>query len=140
MNTRTYWRAALPAYLKISFLYFVMASAGPLAIAFLAMLWTGISTGLWTIDRVGVRLGLTFGGFFFVLALLTAIGADIWRNWGVQERTVAWSPELFLRNLIYFGALFFFVATFLSYHQGAWLSVLFFAFSIGSLITAKKCF
>jgi hypothetical protein len=44
------------------------------------------------------------------------------------------------KTFLYLGALFFFVAAFLAYHQGVWLSVFFIAFAIGSAITAKKCF
>jgi len=38
------------------------------------------------------------------------------------------------------GALFFFVAAFLAYHQGVWISVEFVCFSVGSAITATLCF
>jgi hypothetical protein len=44
------------------------------------------------------------------------------------------------KTFLYLGALFFFVAAFLAYHQGVWLSVFFIGFAIGSAITAKKYF
>jgi len=83
---------------------------------------------------------LIFGGFFFFLALATAIGDDIQRNWKARERTLAWHPQLMWKVFLYLETVFFFVATFLAYNQGAWLSVLFLGFAIGSAITAKKCF
>ena len=140
MKAEGHWRTALPTYLKLSFTYAVVLSIAPLALALLASLWTRVSTGHWPINRAGIALAFIFGGFFFLLALVTAVGEDIRRNRTAQEPTVVWNPQLMWRNFIYLGAVGFFVAAFLAYHQGAWLSVFFLAFSIGSLITAKKCF
>jgi hypothetical protein len=92
------------------------------------------------VNRISLEFALTFGGFFFVLPFLTAVGDDIHRNWDAQERTVAWNPLLMWKTLLYLGALFFFVAAFLAYHQGAWLSLLFIAFAVGSALAARKCF
>lgn len=44
------------------------------------------------------------------------------------------------KAFLYPGTLFFFIAAFLAFHQGASLSVLFIAFGIGSAIAAKRCF
>lgn len=140
MSTKSHWRTALPTYLRISFSYFAIFSAAPLAAAILATTWTALTTRRWTISRTSVEFALIFGGFFFFLALITAVGDDIWRNWGAQERTVAWNPQVMWRTFIYLGALFFFVAAFLAYHQGVWLTVFFIAASIASAITARVCF
>jgi hypothetical protein len=106
--------------------------------ALLAGVWQKFRTGSW--PTTGIVLALIFGGFFFLLALATVVGEDIRRNRNARKRTIEWNPQLMWRNFIYLGALGFFVAAFLAYHQGAWLSVLFVAFSIFSLITARKCF
>jgi hypothetical protein len=140
MEKKRYWRTVLPAYLKISFSYFVAFSAAPLAIVLVSTLWVGLRTGRWTINRVGVELALIFGGFFFVLALATAIGDDVQRNWKTTERTLAWHPQLMWKTFLYLGAVGFLVAAFLAYHQGVWLTVEFLAFSVFSAIVAKKCF
>jgi len=138
MTPDDHWRTALPTYLRLSLAYAVTLSIAPLTIALLAGLWAKIRTGHW--PGTGIALALIFGGFFFVLALATAVGEDIRRNRTARERTVSWNAQLMWRNFIYLGAVGFFVAAFLAYHQGAWLSVLFSAFSIGSFITARKCF
>jgi hypothetical protein len=138
MSPGNHWRTALPTYLRLSFAYAVTLSIAPLAIALLAGLWTMVRTGHWS--STGIALAIIFGGFFFVLALATAVGEDIRHNRTAQERRIAWNPQLMWRNFIYLGAVGFFVAAFLSYRQGAWLSLFFLAFSIGSLITARKCF
>ena len=49
-------------------------------------------TGHWS--STGSALAMIFGGFFFVLALATAVGEDIWRNRTAEERTMAWNPQL----------------------------------------------
>lgn len=138
MSADRHWRTALPTYLKLSFSFAVILSIAPLVIALLASLWTRVRTGNW--PGTGIALVLIFGGFFFLLALVTAVSEDIRRNWAVQEPTVAWNPQLIWRNFIYLAGVGFFVAAFLAYHQGLWLSVFFLAFSVGSLITARKCF
>jgi len=43
------------------------------------------------VNRAGVEFALVFGGFFFVLTLLTAVGDDIHRNWA---RKSALSPGI----------------------------------------------
>jgi len=139
MKAESHWQTALPTYLKLSFSYAVRFSIAPLGIGLLASLWTMISTGHWVINRAGIAFALIFGGFFFLLALVTAVSEDIRRNRTAMERTVAWNPQLMWRNFIYLSAVGFFVAAFLAYHQGAWLSVCFLAFSVGSLITVRKC-
>ncbi len=63
-----------------------------------------------------------------VLFVLKELGDDIHRNWGVQERIVAWNPFRMWKTFT------FFVAAFLAYHQGVWLSLFFIAFAIGSAI------
>ena len=138
MAPEDHWRTAIPTYLRLSFGYAMTLSIAPLTIALLAGLWAKIHTGHW--PSTGIALAVIFGGFFFLLAFATAIGEDIRRNRGARERAIAWNPQLMWRNFIDLGAVGFFVATFLAYHQGAWLSVLFLAFSIGSFITARKCF
>jgi hypothetical protein len=140
MNSTSYWRKALPEYLKIAFSYFVIVLAPPLALLLLRTLWTGLTKHRWAINPASVGLALIFGGFFFLLALVTAVGDDIQRNWKAAERTVAWNPQVMWRTFIYLGAVFFFVVAFLAYRQGVWLSVFFVIASIGSAITAKRCF
>jgi hypothetical protein len=140
MNAALYWKIALPCYLKVSFLYSAIGWAPPLAITLVDAIWTGITKHRLAINRTGMEFAMAFGGFFFLLPLLTALGDDIHRNWGVQERIVAWNPLRMWKTFAYLGALFFFVAAFLSYHQGVWLSVFFIAFAIGSAIIARKYF
>lgn len=140
MNAARYWKTALPYYLRVSFLNSAIGWAPPLAITLVSAMWTGLTTHRVAVNRAGVEFALVFGGFFFVLTLLTAVGDDIHRNRGAQERIVAWNPLLMWKTFLYLGAMLFFVAAFLAYHQGAWLSVLFIAFAIGSAIAAKKCF
>ena len=74
-----------------------------------------VRTGHW--PSTGIAFSLVFSGFFFVLALATAVGEDIRRNRTTEERTIAWNPQLMWRNFIYLGAVGFFVAAFLAYHQ-----------------------
>ena len=138
MTPNSYWRTALPTYMRLSFAYAVTLSVGPLAIAILATLWAGFRTGRW--PSTGIALVFIFSVFFFFLALSTAVLEDIRRSRTAKERTIAWNPQLVWRNFIYLSAVGLFVAAFLSYHQGAWLSVGFLAFSIGSLMTARRCF
>ena len=140
MNAARYWKAALPYYLKVSFLYSAIGWTPPLAITSVSAIWTGLTAHRVAVNPAGVKFALVFGGFFFVLTLLTSVGDDIYRNWGARERVVSWNPLLMWKSFLYLGALLFFVAAFLAYHQGAWLSVLFIAFAIGSAIAAKKCF
>jgi hypothetical protein len=139
MNAALYWKTALPYYLKVSFLYSAIGWAPPLTITLASTMWTGLTTHRVAINR-GVEFALVFGGFFFALTLLTAVGDDIRRNWGTQERIVAWNPFLMWKTVLYLGALLFFVAAFLAYHRGVWLSVLFIVFAVGSTFAAKRCF
>ena len=140
MTAALHWKVALPYYLRVSFLYSAIAWAPPLAVVLVGAMWTGFTRHRLTVSRLNLEFALIFGGFFFVLTLLTAVGDDIHRNWGAHERTVTWNPLLVWKSFLCLGALFFFVAFFLAYHQGASLSVLFIAFAIGSAIAAKKCF
>jgi hypothetical protein len=135
-----HWKIALPYYLRVSFVYSAIGWAVPLAITLVDTMWIGLTKHRLAVNRITVEFALTFGGFFFVLTLLTAMGDDMRRNWDAQERTVAWNPLLMWKIFLYLGALFFFVAAFLAYHQGASLSVLFIGFAIGSALAAKKCF
>ena len=140
MNAALHWRTAVPYYLKISFIYSAIGWAPPLGIILADGMWTGLTKHRLAVNRTRVEFALTFGGFFFVLSLLTAVGNDVYRNWGAQERIVAWNPLLMWKVFLYLGALFFFIAAFLAYHQGVHLSVLYIAFAAGSVIVAKECF
>jgi hypothetical protein len=135
-----HWQTAIPTYLKISLKYFAMTSVPPLAVILAMSLLRALGTRRLIINRVGIELSFILGGVFFLLAFLSAVIDDVLRNRKMQEPTVAWNPQLLWRNFIYLGAVGSFSAAFLAYHQGAWLSVFFLAFSIGSLATAKKCF
>ena len=116
-----------------------MTSLPPLAVIAAMSLLTALGIRRLIISRVGIELAFIFGGIFFLLAFLSAVIDDVQRNCKTQEPTVAWNPQLLWRNFSYLGAVGFFIAAFLAYHQGAWLSVFFFGFSIGSLVTARKC-
>lgn len=140
MNAAPYWKTALPYYLKVSLKYSAIGWAPPLAITLADAMWTGLAKHRLAVNRAGVEVALTFGGFFYFLSLLTAVGNDIYRNRGAQERTVSWNPLLMWKIFLYLGALFFFVAAFLAHHQGVWLSILFVAFASGSTVVARKCF
>jgi hypothetical protein len=140
MTAARHWEAALPTYLRIAVKYFVIASVPPLVVVAVMSLMTAPATHHLVINRVGIESSFIFGGIFFLLAFLSAVIDDVQRNWKAQKPTVAWNPQLLWRNFIYLGAVGFFAAAFLAYHQGAWLSVFFLAFSIGALITARKCF
>jgi hypothetical protein len=82
-------------------------------------LLTALRTRRLVLNRIGVELSLIFGGILFLLAFLSAAIDDVRRNWKTQEPTVAWDPQLLWRNSIYLGAVGFFIAAFLAYHQGA---------------------
>lgn len=140
MSSWNHWRTALPAYLRISLSFFVQIAGPALVILLLVTLWTGFTTDHWAISHEGLAIALIFGGLFSVLALVTAVGSDIYRNRRAAEPTVAWQPQLMWRIFLYLGAIFFLAAAFLSYHQGAWLSVLFIAFAAFSAIVARKYF
>jgi hypothetical protein len=140
MTAGRHWQTAIPTYLMISLRYFLTTSLPPLAVVVAMSLLTALRTHRLVISRIGIELSLIFGGIFFVLAFLSAGIDDVRRNWKTQESTVAWNPQLLWRNFIYLGAVGFFVAAFLAYHQGAWLTVFFLAFSLASLVTARKCF
>src|SRR4051812_18535877 len=138
MTGSDHWRRALPRYLRFAFSYTLTLSIVPLAIALIDGDWVRIRTGHW--PTTGIALALIFAGFFFLLAFATDVGEDIRRTRTDHEPTIAWDPLLMWRNFIYLGAVGFFAASFLAYHQGPWLSVFFLAFSTASLITARKCF
>ena len=112
----------------------------PLAITLASTIWIGFTKHRLAVNRTGMEFAFAFGGFFFLLALITAVGDDVRRNWGVQTRTMAWNPLLMWKVLLYLCSAFFCAAAFLAYHQGAWLTVEFIVFSIGSAITAQRCF
>ena len=103
-------------------------------------LLTSLGTHRFEISRLGIECSFILGGIFFLLAFLSAVVDDLLRNWKTQEPTVEWNPQLLWRNFIYVGAVMFFTAAFLAYQQGAWLTVVFLAFSIASLITCEKMF
>jgi hypothetical protein len=105
--------------------------------ALISSLWIGFTRHRLLVNRDGLTLAAIFGAFFFLLTFLTAVGHDLYRNRGTQKATIAWYPSLVWRIFLYGGALFFFVAAFLAYHQGVWLSVTFILFSISSAITAR---
>ena len=134
-----YWRIVLPYYLKVSFLQSGIGWAGPLAYVLIATVWDGAIEKRLVVNWFGLRVGAVFGGILFLLTLVTAIADDIHRNWGREKRIPAWNPALMWKVFIYLGAGFFFVAAFLAYHQGVWLSVFFIAASIGCFVAAKKC-
>jgi len=140
MTAASHWKIALPYYLRISFLYSAIGWAPSLVITLVVTMWTALTQHRLVVNRVSVEFALTFGGFFFVLSLFTAVGDDIRRNWNAQERTVAWNPRLMWKTFLYLGAMLFFAAAFLAYHQGASLSVLFIVFAVSSALVAKKCF
>jgi hypothetical protein len=140
MNGLAHWRIALPFYLRVSLSYSAIGWAVPLAIAFTRTTWMSFTRHRFAVDLANFEFALTFGGFFFILALLTAVGDDIYRNRTAEQPTIAWNPLLMWKVFLYIGALFFLVAALLAYHQGAWLSVLFIVFATGSLIAAKRCF
>ena len=140
MSAAKHWRKALPYYLQVSLRFSLMFWLLPLAVVLIGTIWIGITTHHLVVSRVGLGLSMTFGGGFFLLALLTSVAADVYRNRGVEEGTVEWKPALVWKAFLYVGALFFLVSASLAYHQGVWLSVGFVCFSIGSAITATLCF
>lgn len=140
MNATSHWRRALPYYLQASLRFSLMFWLLPLAVGLTATLWIGITTHHLAMNRVSLGMSATLGGGFFCLALLTSVVADIHRNRRLGTKTIQWNPSTVWKTFIYLGAIFFLVAAFLSYHQGAWLSAGFIGFSIGSAIVAKFCF
>ena len=140
ISLKEHWNTALPAYLKIACSYFFLSSAPALTVVFARTLMDGLLRKRWVLNRAGVALAIVFVGMFFLLALLTAVGADLWRNSQAERPTVIWNSALLWRNFAYCGSMFSLVATFLSYRQGVWLSVFFAAFSIASAAIARKCF
>jgi hypothetical protein len=140
MSAALFWKTAIPYYLKVSLRFSMLGLVGPLAITLASALRIGLTEHRLAVNPVGVEYAFALGGFFFLFALLTAVGDDVRRNWDAPERTVAWNPLLMWRMFLYLVAMVFFVAAFLAYHQGLSLSVGFIVFGIGSAITAKKCF
>jgi|SRR5579862_4124442 len=139
MDTQ-HWKKALPYYLRMSLRFSVIFWAAPLAVVLIGAIWMGVTKHHLAISRPGLGMAVAFGGFFFLLAFLTAVGGDIHRNYGVLEGTMEWNASLVWKNFLYLGASFLFVAAFLAYHQGVWISVTFICFSVGSAITARFCF
>ena len=109
MKVENHRRTALPTYLKLSFSYAVMLPIPPVAVALLATRHSG--QGLASVTGPSIVQASHWH------ALIAAVGEDIRRNWTVQERTVPWNPKLMWRNFIYLGAVGFFLAAFLAYHQ-----------------------
>jgi hypothetical protein len=74
-----------------------------LAITLVDAVPTGLTKHRWKINRTAVEFAMTFGGFSFLLFLQTAVGDDIYRNWGAQGRVVAWNPyriwKIFIHQL-----------------------------------------
>ena len=140
MTAHRHWQKAIPTYLTISFKYFVTISVPLLVVVVARSLLTSLGTHRFEISRLGIECSFILGGIFFLLAFLSAVVDDLLRNWKTQEPTVEWNPHLLWRNFIYVGAVMFFTAAFLAYQQGAWLTVVFLAFSIASLITCEKMF
>lgn len=140
MSAAKHWKKALPYYLQASLRFSVIFCVLPLAVVLIEAIWIGFTTHQLVLNRVGLGLGLTFGGGFFLLAFVTTVGADIYRNRGIQESTTEWNPSLVWKAFLYLGALLFFVLAFIAYHQGVWLSIAFICFSIGSVIAARFCF
>lgn len=140
MSLASHWRKALPYYLKASFRFSLVFWVLPLAVVLVGMIWIAVTTHHLVIDRVGVGFAITFGGGFFLLALITSLAADLYRNREAQEGTIEWNPALVWKAFLYLGAFLFLVAAFLAYHQGLWPSVGFVCFSIGSAIVATVCF
>ena len=140
MSASNHWRKALPYYLQVSLRFSLMFWVLPLAVVLVGTTWIGVTTRHLVVNLVGLGLSLTFGGGFFLLALLTSVAADVNRNRGVEEGTIEWKPALVWKTFLYLGAFFFLVSAFLAYHEGVWLSVGFVCFSIGSAITATFCF
>jgi len=140
VRSANHWKKALPYYLMASFLFSLIFWVLPLVLVLIGTIWIGLTTHHLVVNRAGLGLGLAFGGGFFLLAFVTAVGADIYRNRGVQNRTIEWNPSLVWKTFVYLGAFFFFVAAFLSYHQGVWLSIIFMCLCIGSAIAARFCF
>lgn len=139
MSKATHWKRAAPIYLKISTGYSLQFTLPILAAILVRTLWIRLTRARWIINLVGFKLALIFGGIFFCLALLTAIGSDLHRNWGSDSPTASWNPALFWKTFLYLGAVFFLFCAFFSYHQGAWLSIVFGGFAAGSAVTANKC-
>lgn len=139
MSGARHWKKALPIYLRLSLRFSLVAWALPLALTLLATLWVELTQRRFIISRAGLAYAAIFGAFFFLLALTAAVGDDLHRNREAQEATVAWNPALVWRTFLYLSALFFLVAAFFAYHQGAWLSALFIFFFLGCATVAKVC-
>jgi hypothetical protein len=107
MSAANHWRKALPYYLQVSLRFSLMFWVLPLAVVLIGTVWIGITTHHLVVNRVGLGLSMTFGGGFFLLALLTSVAADVYRNRGVQERTIEWNPALVWKAFLYLGAFSF---------------------------------
>ena len=141
MSAANHWRKALPWYLKASFRFSLVFWITPLAVVLIGAIWIWVTTHHLVVSRAGLELTVAIGGGFFLLALMTSLAADVYRNRGVQEGTIVWNPNLTWKVFVYLGAFFLMAAAFPAYHQGAWLSAgCFVCFSIGSAIVATVCF
>jgi hypothetical protein len=112
MSLVSHWRKAMPFYLKASFRFSLIFWILPLAIVFLGMIWVAVTTHQLVVNRVGLGLTITYGGGFFLLAFVTSLATDLYRNREVQEGTIEWKPDLVWKAFIYLGAFFFLVAAF----------------------------
>jgi hypothetical protein len=77
MSASSYWKKALPYCLKASFLSSAIGWAPPLAVILVEAVSTGLSKHRLKINRTAVEFAIAFGGFFFLLFLLTAVGDDL---------------------------------------------------------------
>jgi hypothetical protein len=140
MSAARHWKKALPYYLQVSLRFSLIFWILPLTMVLIGTIWAGLTSHHLAINYVGLEFAITFGGFFFLLAFLTAAGADIYRNRGLKEGTVEWNPSLVWKTFLCLGAFFFLVAALLAYHEGVWFSVIFVCFSLASGISARFCF
>src|SRR5215469_14476458 len=116
MSAANHRRKALPYYLQVSLRFSLMFWVLPLAVTLIGTVWIGITTHRLVVSRVGLGLSMTFGGGFFLLALLTSLAADVYRKRGVEEGTIEWNPALAWKAFLYLCAFFFLGSAFLACH------------------------
>src|SRR5215469_2786622 len=106
MSAASHWKKALPYYVQASLRFSLMFWVLPLAAVLIGSIWIGITRHHLLVHRVGLGLSMTFGGGFFLLALLTSVAADVLpqsRSWGrhLEPRSslegffVSWRSFLF---------------------------------------------
>jgi hypothetical protein len=135
-----HWKRALPFYLKVSLIPAGAIAFPILAIVLVRSIRLSFRVHRVSIWRFGLEYAVIFGGFFFLMTFIAAVGADIRRNWSSTEPTVAWSSAITWQTFLYLGVVFFVTAAFLSYHQGWYLSVIFAVMAIGCGVVVRKCF